>query len=163
MSRVELETLIAAPRERCYDLSLSVEVHLRSTERTGERVVAGVTSGVLQLGDEVTWEARHFGVRLRLATRISAAEPPRMFRDEMVSGPFRRLCHEHFFEPVEGGTRMRDVFEFTSGLPPLDALVLKRHLRRLLLERNAMIRQLAEGEGWREFVPDRPAAPVAPG
>ena len=145
MTRIELETTIAAPVERCYELSLSVDLHLRSMERTGERVVAGVTSGVLALGDSVTWEARHFGLRRRLSMTISAADPPRMFRDEMVHGPFRRLAHDHFFGPAAGGTAMRDVFEFSTGIAPLDALVLKPYLRKLLIERNTLIKELAEG------------------
>jgi ligand-binding SRPBCC domain-containing protein len=78
-----------------------------------------------------------------------------MFRDEMVRGPFRRLVHDHFFEQTDGGTLMRDVFEFSSGVQPLDVLVLKPHLRRLLLCRNATIKELAEGEGWRDYVPER--------
>lgn len=153
MSRIELHTLIAAPIERCYDLSLSVELHLRSTASTGERVVAGVSSGVLRLGDHVTWEARHLGLKHRLSMTISLADPPRMFRDEMVSGPFRRFVHDHFFEQADGGTLMRDALEFSSGVGPFDALVLKPHLRRLLLRRNATIKELAEGEGWRDYVP----------
>jgi len=155
VSRIELQTVISAPIERCYDLSLSVELHLRSTASTGERVVAGVSSGVLALGDHVTWEARHLGLKLRLSMTISVADPPRMFRDEMVRGPFRRLAHDHFFEQTAVGTLMRDVFEFSSGVRPLDALVLKPHLRRLLLRRNATIKELAEGEGWRDYLPER--------
>jgi ligand-binding SRPBCC domain-containing protein len=153
VSRIELETVISAPIERCYDLSLSVELHLRSTASTGERVVAGVSSGVLMLGDHVTWEARHLGLKHRLSMTISVTDRPRMFRDELVRGPFRRLVHDHFFEQTDGGTRMRDVFEFSTGVRPLDALVLKPHLRRFLVRRNATIKELAEGEGWRDFVP----------
>jgi ligand-binding SRPBCC domain-containing protein len=155
VSRIELQTAISAPIERCYDLSLSVELHLRSTASTGERVVAGVSSGVLALGDHVTWEARHLGLKHRLSMTISVADPPRMFRDEMVRGPFRRLAHDHFFEQTDGRTLMRDVFEFSSGVRPLDALVLKPHLRRFLLRRNATIKELAEGEGWRDYLPER--------
>ena len=145
--------MISAPIERCYDLSLSVELHLRSAASTGERVVGGVSSGVLTLGDHVTWEARHLGLRRRLSMTISVADPPRMFRDEMVSGPFRRLVHDHFFAQADGGTLMHDVLEFSSGVRPLDALVLKPHLLRFLLRRNATIKELAEGEGWRDYVP----------
>jgi ligand-binding SRPBCC domain-containing protein len=158
VSRIELETLIAAPPDRCFDLSLSVELHLHSTASTGERVVAGVSSGVLKLGDQITWEARHLGMKHRLAMTISVEDAPRMFRDEMVRGPFRRLVHDHFFEPVDDGTLMRDVFEFASWLPPFDALVLKPHLRRFLLVRNATIKELAEGDGWRDYLPERAAA-----
>jgi ligand-binding SRPBCC domain-containing protein len=153
VSRIELHTLISAPIERCYDLSLSVELHLRSAASTGERAVAGVSSGVLKLGDHVTWEARHRGLKHRLSMKISAADPPRSFRDELVSGPFRRLVHHHVFAQADGGTLMRDVLEFSTGVRPLDALVLKPHLRRFLLRRNATIKELAEGEGWRDYVP----------
>jgi ligand-binding SRPBCC domain-containing protein len=154
VSRIDLETLIAAPAKRCFDLSLSVELHLHSTASTGERVVGGVSSGVLRLGDRITWEARHLGLKYRLSMTISLEDAPRMFRDEMVRGPFRRLMHDHFFEPIDVGTLMRDVFEFSSGFPPLDAMVLKPHLRRLLLLRNAAIKELAEGEGWRDYLPE---------
>ena len=61
-----------------------------------------------------------------------------------MRGPFRRLAHDHLFEPVDGGTRMRDVFEFASGLPLLDRLVLAPHLRRFLRRRNELIKRTAE-------------------
>jgi len=158
LSLIELRTLIDAPAERCFDLSLSVELHLRSTADTGERVVAGRSSGVFELGDHVTWEARHLGLRHRLSMTISAYDRPRMFRDELVRGPLRRLVHDHFFEPVEQRTLMHDVFEFSSGIPPLDAVVLRPHLRRLLLKRNEVIAQLAEIDGWRDYLPQQTGA-----
>ena len=144
MRRIECETLIGAPPERCFDLSRSVELHLEAAASTGERTVGGVTSGLLGAGDTVTWEARHFGRRWRLTVRIAAYDRPRFFRDEQVRGPFRRLAHDHLFEPVDGGTRMRDVFEFASGLPLLDRLVLAPHLRRFLRRRNELIKRTAE-------------------
>ena len=144
MSRIELHTLIAAPRVRCFDLSLSVDVHLQSTADTGERVVAGRTSGLLELGDVITWEARHLGRTRRLTMTISSHDRPRMFRDELVHGPFRRLTHDHFFDEADGVTTMTDVFVFSSVFPPADPLVVKPHLRRFLLARNRLIRELAE-------------------
>ena len=153
MSRIELRTLIAAPRERCFDLSLSVDVHLETTVQTGERVVAGPTSGVLALGGEITWEARHLGRRRRLSMTVSAYERPRMFRDELVRGPLRKLVHDHFFEAVGEGTEMLDVFEFESSVWLVDSLVLARHFRRLLLRRNEAIKRLAESDDWRRVLP----------
>ena len=144
MSRIELETTIDAPPERCFDLSLSVELHLEAAASTGERAIDGVKSGLLTAGDTVTWEARHLGRTWRLTVRISAYDRPRFFRDEQVQGPFRRLAHDHLFEPTDGGTSMRDVFEFSSGFAPLDRLVLAPYLRRFLLKRNELIRQTAE-------------------
>jgi ligand-binding SRPBCC domain-containing protein len=148
MSRIELTTSIAAPRDRCFDLSLSIDVHLESTAHTGERVVAGPTSGLLGLGDEITWEARQFGKRRWLSMTVSAYDRPRMFRDELVRGPLRKLVHDHFFESVGQGTEMRDVFEFESPSRLVDSLMLAPHFRRLLLRRNEMIKRLAESDDW---------------
>jgi ligand-binding SRPBCC domain-containing protein len=150
---IELETVIVAPPERCFDLSLNVELHLDSTAETGERVVGGATSGVLGAGDTVTWEARHLGRRRRLTVRISRHDRPRSFRDEQVAGPFRRMRHDHAFEPAgEGRTRMRDRFEFATWAGPVDRLVLVPHLRRLLVGRNELIRRAAEGDAWRRYL-----------
>jgi ligand-binding SRPBCC domain-containing protein len=160
MSRIELETVIEAPPERCFDLSRSVDLHLDSTATTGERVVAGRTHGLLGAGESITWEARHLGWRHRLSVRLTAYDRPRMFRDEMVRGPFRRMGHDHWFFPAEGGTRMQDVFEFATLLAPVDLLVLRPHLRRLLLTRNDFILTAAEGDGWLRYL-DSDAAAVS--
>ena len=141
-----LSTGISAAPARCFELSLSVDVHLQSTASSSERVVDGVASGLLVLGDRVTWEARHFGRRRRMTVEITAYEKPTMFRDEQVQGPFRRFAHEHVFEPTEDGTTMHDVLEF-SLFPGFDRLVLAPYLRRFLLVRNETIRGIAESRG----------------
>ncbi|HEY0377699.1 MAG TPA: hypothetical protein VGC87_12310 [Pyrinomonadaceae bacterium] len=63
MPRIILKTFVKAPAGICFDLSRSVDVHTASTDGSGERAVAGVTSGMMELGDTVIWEAVHFGVR----------------------------------------------------------------------------------------------------
>lgn len=148
MPLVLVETLIRAPRELCFDLARDVAVHLQSTAQTKERAVAGVTSGLLGLGDTVTWEAVHFGVRQRLTARITLLEPPRVFVDEMVSGAFRSFRHVHRFEEHDGVTAMRDELAFESPLGVLgrlaDRMVLERYMRRLLERRGDVIREVAE-------------------
>ena len=94
----------AAPT-RCFDLARSVDVHLQSAAGTGERVVAGRSSRLLELGDEITFEARHFGIRQRLSDRITRFEPPLFFQDRMIKGAFRFLAHDHLFEPKDGAPR----------------------------------------------------------
>ena len=88
----------------------------------GETAVDGVTTGLIGPGESVTWRARHFFVTFRATSRITAFDRPRHFRDEMVSGPFARFAHDHYFEPSEHGTRMRDVFEYESPLGIIGAL-----------------------------------------
>jgi ligand-binding SRPBCC domain-containing protein len=154
MALIELQTFISAPPERCFDLSLNVDLHLDSTAATGERAVDGTTSGLMCLDDAVTWEARHFGLRHRMSVRITGHHRPRWFRDEMTSGPFRRMRHDHWFDAEAGGTKLRDVFAFSTWVPLLDSLVLAPHLRRFLSVRNEFIRQVAESDDWRRYLSD---------
>ncbi len=148
MPTIRLETRIHAPVERCFDLARDVGAHVGSTSRTRERAVSGVTTGLLGLGDVVTWEATHLGVRQRLTVRITRFEPPHRFIDEMVSGAFHGFTHEHTFETISDGTLMVDVFAYTSPLGPLgriaDRLFLCRYMRTFLAERNRYLKQMAE-------------------
>ncbi len=114
MAVIRLDLEIVASPAMCFDLARSVDAHIASAGASGERAVAGITKGLLGLGDEVTWRGRHFGIVQELTHRITAFDRPRHFRDEMVRGPFRRLVHDHYFDPVPAGTRMRDVFEFLA-------------------------------------------------
>ena len=148
MTVVRLETLILAPIERTFDLARSIDAHVAGAEASRERAVAGVTSGLIGLGEQVTWEARHFGVTQRLTVRITELERPHRFVDEMVSGAFRSMRHTHTFVEVTGGTEMRDVFQFEAPLGFLgkvaERLFLTRYMTRFLLTRNAALKQLAE-------------------
>src|SRR5690349_4793455 len=103
MYTIRIATPIAAPPERCFDLARSVDAHLESAKSTGERVVAGRTSGLLELGEEITWEARHLGVRQRLTSRITAFDRPSYFQDRMVRGIFKSFEHDHHFQPQPDG------------------------------------------------------------
>ncbi|MFF4991899.1 cyclase [Streptosporangium saharense] len=154
MSRFEVTTLVLAPPSVVFDTSLSVEAHTSSMRDSGERAVAGVTSGRLSLGDQVTWRARHFGLTWHLTSTISAYIRPSYFVDEQVSGPFRYWRHEHTFESTRDGdsgveaTLMKDVVEFAAPAGPLgtfaEALVLRRYMTKLILLRNAHLKQAIE-------------------
>jgi ligand-binding SRPBCC domain-containing protein len=153
---IELSTAIAAPPERVFDLARSIDAHQQSTEGTQERAVAGVTRGLIGMGDEVTWEARHFGVTQRLTVRITGFERPSRFQDIMVSGAFKRMKHDHEFNAQPPGTVMVDRFEFESPFGILgrvvDRLFLSGYMRRFLVSRNQVLKNLAESEDWRKFV-----------
>jgi ligand-binding SRPBCC domain-containing protein len=142
-------TRIAAPPEQCFRLSLSVDAHLQSMGRSRERAVAGVTTGLLALGDTVTWRARHGGIPFRMTVTITEHEPPSRFVDEQVRGPFGSWRHEHRFVATAGGTSMVDEVEFASPYGVVgrvvDRLVLRRYVRRLLVARNAWLTQALEG------------------
>jgi ligand-binding SRPBCC domain-containing protein len=153
MPVIKLETFIRAPVEVCFDLARDVGVHMASTAWTGERAIAGVTTGMMGLDDEVTWEARHLGVRQRLTSRITACERPRMFVDEMQRGAFKSLRHLHLFEPRDGGTLMLDEMTYASPCGIFgrlaDTLFLENYMRRLLIKHNEYIKRVAEEKGGR--------------
>jgi len=140
--------LINAPAVLCFDLARSIDIHMESTSHTQERVVGGRTSGLIELGESVTWEAVHFGIRQRLTARITVCERPTRFVDEMVSGAFRSFWHEHRFEESAEGTWMIDTFDYTSPLGPLgrlaDRLFLRAYMEDLLTRRNRYIKHCAE-------------------
>lgn len=156
MPVIRLETVIAAPRGRVFDLARSIDAHQDTAEHTSERAIAGVTSGLLGPGQEVTWEARHFGVRQRLKVKMSQYERPNHFQDIMVAGAFRHMHHDHYFEDAEAGTLMIDRFDFSSPFGFLgrivDSLFLERYMRTFLLRRNAILKETAESELWRKYI-----------
>ncbi|GAA1757050.1 hypothetical protein GCM10009712_02430 [Pseudarthrobacter sulfonivorans] len=133
----------ALPRERLFDLARSVDAHTESQKGAGERAVGGVTSGLIGDGQEVTWRARHFGVPLRMTSRITSLDFPNAFTDEQVKGPFKAFRHVHEFEAAVTGTVMTDRVEFTAPFGILgrlaEKLVLRRYLERLIADRGMFL------------------------
>src|SRR5439155_10558977 len=119
MQTIRIETWIAAPPERCFDAARDLDLHLKSMAHTGERAVAGRTSGLIGMGEEVTWRARHFLVTQHFTSRITAFDRPRYFQDSMQRGAFRSFVHDHTFEARGGGTAMTDVLAFAAPLGTL--------------------------------------------
>jgi ligand-binding SRPBCC domain-containing protein len=148
MLRIEFWVDIRASRELCFDLARDIDLHPHSMAGSGERAIAGRTSGLIELGEEVTWQARHFGLIHTHRARITAFERPAHFRDSMVAGRFKRFEHDHVFDEVAGLTRMRDILDFESPCGPLgrlvDRFVLSGYLSRLLRRRGAVIKAEAE-------------------
>ncbi len=157
MPLIVVDTYIEAPPERCFDLARSVDLHIRSAGATGEKAMAGVTAGLLALGDEVTWRGRHLGMNRELACRITQFHSPHHFRDSLLHGSFAELEHDHYFKRQGKGTLMRDHFRYRAPFGAAgrlaERLVLNRYLRRFLAERCAVIKRVAESEGWRSYLP----------
>jgi ligand-binding SRPBCC domain-containing protein len=159
MTQIRLTTLIQAPIERCFDLSRSIDLHMLSTQDTGERAVAGRVAGLVEKGDSVTWEAKHFGIKQQLTTAIEEVLFPTYFNDRMVKGAFKSMYHEHFFENKDGGTLMTDIFCYETPFgfagQLFDSLILKKYMAGFLLKRNEVIKNAAEGSGWEEILKQR--------
>lgn len=156
MPRIVINTLIDAPIDRCFDLSRSIDLHKISTSDTNEEAIAGKTAGLIELGESVTWQATHFGIRQKLTSKITEMDRPICFVDEMVTGAFRSFRHEHRFAVKDGKTLMMDEFVYRSPLGLLgslaDILFLEKYMRKLLTKRNNMIKQYAESDLWQKVL-----------
>ena len=159
MAVIRLETVIDAPIERCFDLARSIDLHTVSMTTQNEKAISGRTSGLIELGEEVTWEARHFGVTQQLTSKITAYDRPFRFRDSMVQGAFQRFDHDHLFEQRDTGTLMTDAFDYNAPLGILgiiaERLFLTRYMRNLLTGRNEVIQRVAESDEWRRILESR--------
>src|SRR6201996_7371526 len=148
MPKIELLTDINAPIEKVFDLARSIDLHMKSTKQTGEQAIAGKTSGLIGLGETVTWRAKHFGIWQILTSKITEFDRPNLFVDEMVQGAFKNFRHEHHFLKIDDRTVMKDVFVFESPWGILGRLfnwlILIRYMTRLLKERNRVIKEVSE-------------------
>lgn len=89
------------------------------------------------------------GWRVFWLTQITHLEPMRRFVDEQRVGPYRLWIHEHEFEPIEGGVRMKDRVTYAVPLGllgmPLQRLYVGPQLDRIFAYRAAKIQEIFAG------------------
>ena len=158
MTKIQLETLIQAPIERVFDLSRSIDLHKLSTKGTKEEAIAGRTKGLIEIDETVTWRAKHFGVYQNLTVQVTKMDRPHLFSDKMIKGAFSRMEHNHIFERVGSGTKMTDIFEFSSPLGVFgklaNLLFLKEYMTKFLITKNKELKIVAESDAWKQLLPN---------
>lgn len=156
MPTIQLQTKIKANIQTCFDLSRSIDLHKISTANTNEKAIAGVTTGLINLGETVTWQATHFGITQKLTSKITAYNRPFHFRDEQVKGIFASIIHDHYFDTDGDAVIMKDTFTYESPYGILgrlfNKLILTKYLTKLLAQRNNIIKEFAETEKWRSLL-----------
>lgn len=156
MPYIHLTTFIAAPAERVFDLSRSIDLHKTSMQKYGEVPVQGTTFGLMNLNETVTWKAKHLFKERFLKIKLSFFKRPYLFIDEQVEGDFKSLKHEHYFKEIQNGTLMIDQFRYEIGRGKMGTLLnniyLVKYMERLLNERNRLIKEVAETGQWKKFL-----------
>jgi ligand-binding SRPBCC domain-containing protein len=156
MSHIKLVTAIHAPVGRCFDLTSSIDFHIKTGVSTHERAIAGKTTGLIGSNEVVTFSARHLGFTRQLTSKITEYEYTRYFTDEMQKGDFKSLKHRHTFTEKDGVTFMEDDLQYEVPFGFIgkifDKLVLNRHMYNFLRERNDMLKKALESEEWKELV-----------
>lgn len=150
MPIIKHDIYIDAPINVCFDCARNVEVHTETTTKTKEKAIDGVTVGLMENGDTVTWEATHLGVKQKLTAKIIEIEKPYKFTDVMVKGAFHSFSHTHEFIESGTGTIMKDTFSYKSPFGVLgkiaDKLFLEKYMRNFIVNRAKELKRIAEKE-----------------
>jgi len=156
MPTIHLTTFIAAPVERVFDLSRNISLHKISMQHTGEMAVAGITSGLINLDETVTWKAKHLFKTRFFTSKIIEMKPYEKFTDKMTKGDFHSFLHEHFFKPANNGTIVIDIvnYETPHGLLGkfVNQVYLNNYIEKMIIHRNDVVKQYAEGEKWKALL-----------
>lgn len=155
MPTIHLTNFVAAPPERVFDLSRSIFLHKQSMIKFNETAISGTTSGLINLGETVTWRAKHLFKTRFLKMKVMDMNRPNSFTETQVKGDFKSLTHEHFFKPTYNGTLAIDLFHFEIAFGKagslFNKLYLTNYIRDLLEQRNKFIKEYAESKKW-EFL-----------
>ena len=150
MTTINLTTKINASIIRVFDLNRNIDIHKLSTSKSKETAIDGVTTGLINRSETVTWRGKHFGFYLTHKSLISAMEIPNYFVDEMIEGRFKSFKHRHTFTEENGITIMKDEIQYETPFgifgKLFDTLLLKNHLTNFIIERNQFIKNLAENQ-----------------
>lgn len=144
----EATTEIDAPVARVFKLATSIDFHLESMASSRERAIGGVTTGRIGIDEFVSWRAWHFGIPWRLTSVITDYVENERFADRQLRGPFKRFEHSHTFTERDGRTTMYDEIKFDAPLGVIgdlvEKIVLGNYLRKLIDQRNAHLKLVAE-------------------
>jgi ligand-binding SRPBCC domain-containing protein len=145
---LETETLLPMPVAEVFPFFSAAENLEAITPPELHFSVLTPTPIVIDVGTLIDYRLRLFGIPFRWRTRIPMWQPPRRFVDEQQRGPYRYWHHEHCFEPVHGGTLMRDIVHYRLPLHPLSLpvlLLVRRQLQRIFAYRARTIGQRFAG------------------
>lgn len=156
MAKIHLTSFVAAPIERVFNLSRSINLHQISTASSNEKAIDGVMTGLINKDETVTWQANHLFKTRQFTSKITEMISPVSFTDEMIKGDFKSFRHEHHFKAAANGTIMIDLVDFETPYGKIgkiaDALFLRSYLEHFLIKRNKVIKEYAETQKWKAIL-----------
>jgi ligand-binding SRPBCC domain-containing protein len=111
-----------------------------------------VVSEGLQMrkGAEIEYDIRWMGLPMYWKSLISEYEPPFLFVDEQVKGPYSIWKHRHTFEATPAGTKVGDEVKYALPLGFLGtlthAVMVKKQLTAIFNFRQQALREMLGGK-----------------
>lgn len=156
MPKIHLTSFIAAPIERVFDLSRSINLHQISTASTNEKAIDGVMTGLINKDETVTWQAKHLFKTRLFTSKITEMKIPDFFIDEMTKGDFKSFHHEHHFKAAANGTILIDLLNFETPYGTFGKIAntffLRSYMEKFLRKRNEVIKEYAETQKWKAIL-----------
>lgn len=148
MTQIKITTIINASIEIVFDNCRNIDIHQYSANNTNEKAIAGRTTGLIEIGETVTWKGKHFGFYIQHESNISEMDFPNYFVDKQLKGLFKSFKHEHIFEQKENQIIMTDILDYETPFGILgklfDTISLKNHLTNFILHRNQILKEISE-------------------
>ena len=107
---------------------------------------------ISQVGTRATVKMRVLGpISVKWIAEHTLYEPPRLFEDLQISGPFRSWRHRHLVERHQDGATLRDEIDYEAPFGfvgrALAPLLIESRLRKLFDYRHQVTREWCEGKG----------------
>lgn len=113
--RLESEVIVARPRDEVFPFFADARNLERLTPPSLRFRIVSPLPIAMREGALIDYRLRVHGIPIGWRTEIAAWEPPVMFIDEQLRGPYRWWRHQHRFEEIDGMTVMTDIVDY--GLP----------------------------------------------
>jgi ligand-binding SRPBCC domain-containing protein len=96
-------------------------------------------------GSTIEYRLKVRGFPMRWQSRIAVWDPPRVFIDEQLRGPYRTWIHEHKFTEEASGTLCEDVVNYAPiGGTIINKLFVERDVRGIFSYRTHCLQKIFE-------------------
>jgi ligand-binding SRPBCC domain-containing protein len=158
MNKIEFNTYIKAPVERCFDLSRSIDFHKKSlSPMVKEESVAGCTTGLIGYNQRVLMQSKLWSYQFSTELKMTKFNPPYFLSFEIADSHFESAFHDYYFYDISDETVMVNHFYYKLKLGIIgeigNLLFLEKYITRTITTRNDLLREYAETDQWREILP----------
>lgn len=97
----------------------------------------------MKVGALIEYRIRLYGIPMRWTSEITEWDPPLMFEDTQIRGPYRKWVHRHTFEETDEGTVVTDEVRYrVPGGTVINWLFVGSRVRKIFDYRKAKLKEL---------------------